>query len=851
MRRARFSSRTLISLIGIGAVAVAAIGVGRQALLRVVLGLQPDGTYVVPTNQIVAPVGLLRSVAGARPKDIALSPDHRYVAVLCTTRLVVLTRGGEPSGEVRIPPSEAGVCWSPDSRSVYASCNDAKVRVISRTGATWAVQREIPVDVPALGPRNQDNPQLLGLAASADGRTLYVAMGIRNAVAVVDLASATVVRSFKVGAAPFRILLSPDGKSLFVADRGGQAAQPGERSALSAGTPIAIDRADAAARGDVSIVDLQSGAVQAVPVGRQPSGMACSPDGRRLYVADSDEDTVSVVDVAAAKRVAQVQLRPAEDREFGRMPTDAFLSSDAKRLYVSCGGINAVAVLDVAGKPIVAGYVPSGWFPIAICGDEAGVVVACSKGYGARGPHRGTGFGVHDSLGMLQFASTTDMGDLPALTARVAVDNRWARELPARSDVPVAVVPERVGEPSVFKHVVYVIKENLSYDIVLGDMAEGNGDKNLCIFGENVTPNFHKIARDFVLLDNTYTSGTNSADGHQWTSSSICNAYQEQSYGENQRSYPFCGGDALACSPKGFLWTAVSRKGLGVRVYGEFVDNPKVADRKTGKSPGFFEFWDDYVHKTNRYEVTASTDNAALRPFLHPHYIGFPISVPDQWRADQFLAEFKDFEKHDNLPALCMLLLPSNHTAGTSPATPTPRAMVADNDLALGRIVDAVSHSKYWKDTLILVIEDDSQNGVDHVDGHRTEAFCISAYTRRRAVVSSLYNHTSLIRTIELVLGVPAMNRFDRTGTPLRECFMSHPDFTPYTFVPNNIPLDERNMRRSALKGVAKKIEALCEKQDWSQYDRADSAVVAQAAWYSQRPNEPFPWAQFHPDGDD
>jgi hypothetical protein len=288
-----------------------------------------------------------------------------------------------------------------------------------------------------------------------------------------------------------------------------------------------------------------------------------------------------------------------------------------------------------------------------------------------------------------------------------------------------------------------------------------------------------------------------------------------------------------------------------VRVYGEFVDNPKVVDRKTGKSPGFFEFWDDYVHKTNRYDVTAATDNAALRPFLHPHYIGFPISVPDQWRADQFLTEFGAFEKNGKLPSLCMLLLPSNHTAGTSPAVPTPRSMMADNDLALGRIVDAVSHSRYWKDTLILVIEDDSQTGVDHVDGHRTEAYCVSAYTRRGAVVSELYNHTSLIRTIELVLGVPAMNRFDRSGTPLRACFVSQPDLTPYTCVRNNVPLAERNPRRSALSGIQRKIEEMCEKQDWRQYDRADPAVVAQAAWYSQRPNEPFPWAQFHPDGDD
>jgi YVTN family beta-propeller protein len=835
----------------------AGIGAVRLALSPAqTLGLQPGGGYLVPTNQLVTPVGTVFPVPYARPKDLALSPDGRFVAVLCTSKVLVMSRKGELIEQVAIPPSAAGICWSPSSDAIYASCNDGKVRTIAGDKGTWAVRDKMPVDVAELGPTRDgarmSDPQLLGLAASPDGKKLYVAMGIRNAVAEVDLATGEVVRHFVVGAAPFRVRLSLDGRKLFVTNRGGLQAQAKERSAMSAGTPIAVDaRTDASARGSVSIVDLATAEVADVPVGKQPSGLACSADGKTLYVADSDDDTVSVVDVQSAKRTGQIPLRPDEDREFGRMPTDLCVAGDGRTLYVSCGGINAVAVISLNGKPAVAGYVPSAWFPIAIGGDSDGVVVACSKGFGARPPGKTSKFYVHDSVGVVQFVSPGDMADLGALTSRVAVDNRWMREPQPSLDARPVPIPERVGEPSVFKHVVYVIKENMTYDVVLGDMPEGNGDKDLCVFGEFVSPNFHKLARQFVLLDNTYTSGTNSADGHQWTSSSICNAYQEQSYAENQRSYPFDGGDALACSPKGFLWTAVSRRGLPVRVYGEFVNRPKVVDAKTGKSPSFFDFWDDYIHKTGKYSVTAETDNAALRPFLHPNYIGFPATVTDQWRADTFLNDFHQFEKSGRMPALCMLLLPNNHTAGTNPAYPTPRAMVADNDLALGRIVDEISHSKFWKDTLILVIEDDSQTGVDHVDGHRTAAFCISAYTRRGAVIDTLYNHTSLIRTIELVLGVPAMNRFDRSGTPLRDCFTPQPDFTPYDRVANNVALDERNRPRSALKGIELKIEELCEKQDWSHADRADPAVTAQAAWYSQRPGEPFPWAYFHPDDDD
>jgi phospholipase C len=543
--------------------------------------------------------------------------------------------------------------------------------------------------------------------------------------------------------------------------------------------------------------------------------------------------------------VGAVGLNPVQDLGFGMMPNGLAFSPDGGKLYAACGGANAVAVIELKGKPEVKGYVPSGWYPVAVAADGSGLVVACSKGIGARPANKTGRFGVHDGVGLVQFVSPAAMEDLASLTNKVAVNNRWEAEPKARPGMAPVPVPERIGEPSVFKHVVYIIKENLTYDNVLGDMPEGNGDPGLCIFGASVTPNHHRLAKQFVLLDNTYTSGTNSADGHQWTSSAVCNGYQEQNYRANQRSYPYDGGDPLACSPKGFLWTAVHRKGLSVRVYGEYVNNPKIVDRATGKTPGFFEFWEDYAKKGNKYKVTAETDNAALRPFLHPNYIGFPSIVPDQWRADRFLEEFRKFEKNDSLPSLCMLLLPNNHTSGTSAAFPTPRAMVADNDLALGRIVDAVSRSKYWKDTLILVIEDDSQNGLDHVDGHRTAAFCISAYTRRGAVVSEPYNHTSVIRTIELVLGVPSMTRFDQSGTPLRECFQSTPNLAPYYCAPNIIPLDQRNPSKATLRGDALRVAVLCDKQDWSNYDRQDPLVVSKAAWYSQRPGLPFPMAQF------
>ena len=411
-------------------------------------------------------------------------------------------------------------------------------------------------------------------------------------------------------------------------------------------------------------------------------------------------------------------------------------------------------------------------------------------------------------------------------------------------------VPQRVGEPSVFEHVVYIIKENQTYDSLLGDMKEGNGDPKLCLFGEDVSPNHHALAREFVLLDNTYTSGTNSADGHQWTVSAIGNGYIEQNYDAHSRSYPYDGGDPLAFSPKGFLWTSALAAGKSLRVYGEFVNKPLITNTVTGKRGGWKEIWDDYRSGGKVYKITSGTDNAAIRPYMHPEFIGFPSIVSDQWRADIFNKDMDRFEAEGKMPNLSIMLLPNDHTSGTREGTPTPRATVADNDLALGRIVERISKSKFWSKTLILVIEDDSQLGIDHVDGHRTTALCISPYTKRGVTVSEQYNHTGFIRTMGLVLGLPALNRFDATATPLTKCFTAKADLRPYTAKPNRIPLDEFNPKVASLTGISKQLAIACGKMDWDHVDRADGKVVTQAVWRATKPGKAFPLADYRPVAD-
>ncbi len=845
------------------------------------MGEQQNGSVLVPTNQAITPIGHVERIEGERAKDLELSPDGKTLAVLAQTRLIFYSLDGGRTADVALKAGTLGLAWTPDNKTLFVSGDKGQVFHVARTGEnTWrlltsfvvadlieepASEGKPPVAKPNLEwhpdatirhhlkpvpkpSKFAGNPDVAGLAVSPDGARLYIALSKRNAITVVDIASETVIATVPVGVAPFRIVVSPDGNTVFVANRGGRPPRQGELAAISGGSEVRTDRVTgAAAGGSISFIDPKRFTSVAIDEGRQPSGLCLSRDGKILYVANADEDTVTALDVRTHRVMRSVSVEPALDTGFGQMPTDLALAGDNKVLYVSCGGGNAVAEISLPDFAI-KGFLPTGWFPLALAEREGRLFVGSSKGFGARHRDLNGNFHASGSISTVQFIDEKDRSDLAKLTKQVAANNHWnTPELGPRRDIAPAPVPQRVGEPSLFHHVVYIIKENHSYDLDLGDVGKGESDKSLCLFGEKITPNEHALARQFVLLDNTYTSGTNSADGHQWTDSAVANAYVEQNYGSYARSYPFNGTDPLAHSPTGFLWTSAMHAGKSVRVYGEFVDRPRVFDPASPGPLTWSQLWRDYKFGGHKYVIKAETDNDALQPCLDPDYVGFPLTVSDQWRADQFLGELKTFETKNSLPSLSILLLPSNHTAGTTPGMPTPQALVADNDLALGRVVDALSHSRFWADTLILVIEDDSMFGIDHVDGHRTVAFCISPYTRRGTVVSQPYNHTSFVRTIGLVLGLPAMNRFDRTATPLAACFSSDPDLRPYTHLPNNIPLDEMNPPLKALTGPKRELARECSKMDWSAADQADPTLVARAAWNTQRPHDRFPWRYFHP----
>jgi hypothetical protein len=423
--------------------------------------------------------------------------------------------------------------------------------------------------------------------------------------------------------------------------------------------------------------------------------------------------------------------------------------------------------------------------------------------------------------------------------------------LPPRRGVEPRPVPERVGEPSVFKHVVYIIKENRTYDQVLGDDPRGNGLSSLCVFGEKITPNQHKLVRDFVLLDNTYCSGILSADGHQWSTSAFATAAMEKSFAGFPRSYPDGMGDdekdALIYSPAGFIWDNALKHRKTVRNYGEFAA-PKVRWKDPTKkgSPNFMACFRTWRRETDEVVFACEATIPTLEPFTPKDTVGWNMSVPDQFRADYFIHDLKKAELTGAWPDLQFVCLPQDHTSGTSPGTPTPAACVADNDLAFGRIVEAISKSRFWRETLILAIEDDPQAGWDHVSGYRTTAYCISPYTKRGGVVSTQYNTTSMLRTIEQVLGLPPMNQFDASATPMWDCFNAVPDWTPFESVPSQVALDELNPPVKTVKDRASRRNAeLSARLNFQQVDRAPEDVLNRILWQAMKGNgAPYPaWA--------
>jgi len=845
------------------------------------------GEILVPVNQVLTPAGLQVELPDLRPQVLALSPDGALLATSGKTHELVLVH--PVKGEVlqRVPlPSEAardagsdavsshifspdkegqvsftGLVFSPDGSRIYLSNVNGSIKVFAvGPGHRVSSLYSIPLPETGLAYRKKEIPS--GLAISRDGKRLYVALNVSNRLLELDTTSRKPLRLFEVGTAPYAVALV--GHKAYVSNWGGRRA---DRHSTNGPIGIgALARVDpvrfVANEGSVSVIDLKVGGVQReIAAGLHSSGLALSPDGRWLVVANANSDTLSVINTRPDQVVESIPVRWRANDLFGASPNALTFDQSGKVLYVCNGTQNAVVVLSFRpGNSKIMGLIPTGWYPGAIVCDPPrhAIYVANIKGIGS-GKRYAVGekakFNSHQYFGTLSLIPVPDRQQLGKDT-RIVLRNYQravaeAALLPLRDGIPPRPVPERVGEASVFKHVVYIIKENRSYDQALGDMPEGNGAPDLCVFGEEITPNQHKLCREFVLLDNTYCSGILSADGHQWTDTAFATDYLEKSFAGFPRSYP--DGmedhdlDALAYASTGFIWDNALEHGKTLRDYGEFAVSVSGWSDSTRKGfPAFLDYYRDFVAHTGFTRVGSRPGIPSLGHCMNTNTLGWDLDVPDVLRAAEFIKDLRQFEREGDFPDLAIICLPNDHTSGTRPHSPTPAAQVADNDLAFGRIVEAISHSRFWKDTCIFAIEDDPQDGWDHVSGYRTTAYVISPYTRRHAVVSDNYNQTSLLRTIELILGLPPMNQMDATGVPMTACFMGEPDFTPFTAVPNSVPLDQMNPDTQAIQDPLQRHFAVASaKLPLSEPDRCPEDLLNRIIWHAQKgARAPYPaWA--------
>lgn len=863
------------------------------------VGRAADGSVVTPVNQRLTPHGITVDLAGMRPQAVALSPDGRWVYVAGkTSQLVVLDgESGAVVQRVALPaegqavpapvsdhildPDErgqlsyTGLITSSDGRRVYMSNVNGSVKVFAVDGA-GAVTPSHTLPLPPAGAPRREAEIPSGMALTRDEGRLLVCGNLSNRLLELDLASGAVVRAFDVGVAPFDVVVV--GRRAFVSNWGGRRPGPGDPvGPAGRGTLVRTDGARGiASEGSVSIVDLDSGAVREVVTGLHASALAASPNGRYVVVANAGSDHLSVLDAASGALVDTIWAKASPAELLGATPTALAFDRQGERLFVANGTQNAVAVIDFevgaeggdpgddpdgddgeAGEERLLGLVPVGWFPGAVAVDEGRgrLVVANIKGLGPGRPREGglpAEFNTHQYHGSVTLAPLPGPEELATLSARVDANLRApaieaALRAPRRGRAPRAV-PERIGEPSPIRHVVYVIKENRTYDQVLGDVAEGNGDPSLCIYGEAITPNQHALAREFVLLDNTYCAGILSADGHNWSTSAFGTDYLERSFAGWPRSYPDGmtedDKDALAYSPAGFLWDHALAAGLTLRNYGEFCQ-PRVRwrDPARGGEPDFMACYRAWSGATDDVVFASEPVVPSLVPHSCNEYVGWNMSVPDQHRADVFLAELAQFEARGTYPELVLVCLPNDHTSGTSAGAPMPEACMADGDLALGRIIEGLSRSRFWPEMAVFVIEDDPQAGWDHVSGYRTTAFVASPYARRGVTVSRQYNTTSVLRTIEQILGLPPMNRFDASASPMFECFTDTPDPTPFTARPAGVPLDRLNPEPTAIADPVLREDALASARlDLSAMDRAPEDLLNRILWRAARGvDEPYP----------
>lgn len=772
-------------------------------------------TIRLPTGQVLDPAGTVHEI-GQMPLAMVPAPGGRRIVLLLNgyreQGVQVVDLGGRVTQNLPLEAAFIGLAFSADGRNLYASGGNQEV--IYRYA--WEGDSASYRDSLVLAPRQRGEDAThypSGLALSPDGTRLYVAENLADSLAVVNLATGQVEQRFATGRYPYGVVVTPGG-TVFVSNWGD--------NTLSLYTPREA--------GHLSIEP-------SLNVGRHPSALLLNPSGTRLFVASGSTDRIAVIDPVARKVIGQLLDPPPSGPGEGSTPIAMTLSADGTRLFVAEADANAVGVFALSpttsGQPMasgddrLAGRIPVGWYPTAVLAHHDTLYVANGKGKGtgpnpagpnsaasrARkgvGPDRQYTLGqIAGSLSVLPIAGLSGVS-LDRLTTRVARANGWTTSSAQRKHYPP------------FTHVVYVLKENRTYDQVLGDLTEGDGDTSLVLFGRGITPNQHALAQRFGVFDRFFVNAEVSADGHNWSMAAYATDYVQKTaptnYSGDGRQYDFEGTnhdkvveDDVAEPARGYLWDLAERAGISFRNFGEYV-----AEEGEGEA--------------RRYRGT--------KPFLALHtdslYPFFDMNIPDQRRVDIWLKQFREWEADGSMPALQIVYLPRDHTAGARAGSHTPESMVADNDLALARVVEALSHSKYWENTVIFVVEDDAQDGPDHVDSHRSPFLAISAWSRP-GLHRRFTNTTDVLSTIEEILGLEALSQFDHFGRPLRDIWADAADLTPYASLTPDQPLDDKNPART--NGAIQ-----TERLDLSREDAADMDLFNRILWTAVRGSHvPYP----------
>jgi YVTN family beta-propeller protein len=720
----------------------------------------------------------------------AFSPDGKTLAIVnagfgAHALHIVDVASERQTDTLMVGRAWNGIAWSPDGKTIYVSGgvstqrDDVHVVKRSSTGA-WEKTGDLTVAA-----ENRLRICIAGLALSRDGRTLFILNNSDDQLYVLDAVSGATVGHVPVGDHPYACKLSHDGRMLYVCCLGGSEV-------------VAVD---------VHIP--QSPSVRDhVATGEHPNDLVLSLDDR-LYVSCANSDAVSVFDLRTQHPLETIKTTLTPRSPSGSTPVALSLTPDERTLYVANADNNDVCVVNVSrrGRSRVVGFIPTGWYPTAVLVTPDGkhVVIGSGKGIGTKPnpsprpvePPLGFQYIAFQLNGMISFVDAPSQDRLAAYTSQVVANTPYSDELlrnlhPDRR----TVIPAHVGDPCPIKHILYIIKENRTYDQVFGDMGKGNSDPNLCYFGQDVSPNHHALAEQFVLLDNLYCNGEVSQDGHPWSDSAACTDFNQKAWvlSYSGKGHP-AQSDSVNDPHAGFIWQACAKRGLTYRAYGEHVPSK-------------------------------SLEGHSCEPFRGKMSFGEAPPGRDMARADIFIKEFKEFEKTHTVPNFMVMSLGEDHTHGTAVGAFTPKATVASNDQALGKIVETISHSSLWREFAIFVIEDDAQNGPDHVDSHRTVALVISPWTRHHAVDSTMYSTVSMLRTMELILGLKPLTQYDAAASPMFNSFDAVADLRPYNLIGPRINLNERNGRTAY--GAAES-----SKMDFRGYDRVDEQALNRILWHS------------------